>query len=488
MARFYAVFNRFFTVPDFQTQEFSRAFQRKVIGEDIFEGQKLQDGLIASRSALSNAFYPTLDAVNRDGTKGTLIPLDKLTTDLSTFVSGPVYTSSVDGIKIPVTNTYGIEDPINYSKRPTSSVFSTQTALVGPSNPSDTASVSYALYKSASDAVVTVLNSIQGGGPYSRLGNVPSRTIHSIWNDPGLNYFGWDDFTPGTGSLLTPSLSPQVGNLNYTFVTSSTVVTVNVNWESEYTSDKLGTAILNLKLQTPGGSTIVSTIDEVFAGAGYTWTISNPNVFNSMTSSLSNPFGQTVSLAESWVRFSDVTIPASVGGLKEPQTFSNIGTINRMVTLTQRVSASVGNNVTCYPVNIPIYAGWDANGIGPFPNDPNPVGGGNTQFFRVLFSSLNDGNGQPVPFAPYGVIPAYNGGNYWLIQTFTGTAAGNENICEYTEAGVLVGCSIGPGDSTCTNQPACPGDCALGTCETSGNNCICTGPSNASCEYVTNPT
>jgi hypothetical protein len=185
-------------------ETFSGSFDRMRIGVDSASGALLRNGLIASRSAVSSDIYAELDFANQNGAQGTYFPPD-LFTITAGALTGSVYTSSVDGIRTPISNDYGVvaSTNINYSRRPTASITSSQTTLVGPTNPLDSASVNYNVYLSASQAVQTVLNRVQNGAgtsysPYTRQGNRPSRTFNTIWHDPDLQYFAWDDLTPGT--------------------------------------------------------------------------------------------------------------------------------------------------------------------------------------------------------------------------------------------------------------------------------------------------
>lgn len=207
MARFYARFdsgsNDTKWIAEFDAVIGSGSFNRAYIGNNSASGALLRDGLLASRSLVTTDVYEDLDLVNRDGSKGIYFPPNSpiYSSNNSTFVSwSTAYTSSFDGIKIPTTNTYGNQSPINYSKRPTASVLSSDP-LVGPTDPADPVGVAYNTYYSASIAVKTVLDAVKRNGqtitPYSRTGFDPVRTLTSVWHDPDLQYFAWDDFTPG---------------------------------------------------------------------------------------------------------------------------------------------------------------------------------------------------------------------------------------------------------------------------------------------------
>lgn len=210
MARFYARFDSGsagWTTELDGTASIATGFDRRRIAANSSSAALLRDGLIASRSAVSADVYDDLDAVNEDGSKGTYFPPDLPTYPSSTLISwSTAYTSSVDGIKFPVTNSYGSATVINYSRRPTASIVSTQTTLTVPTNPVDPVQLNYNVYLSASTAVRAVLDQVQNGAgtvnsPYTRLGTPASssRTLASIWHDPDLQYFAWDDFTPGPG-------------------------------------------------------------------------------------------------------------------------------------------------------------------------------------------------------------------------------------------------------------------------------------------------
>jgi len=185
-------------------------------------GAKLRAGLIDSRSALSADAYADISAVNRDGAAGTYFPPNTspgpFSTNFSTYASwSNGYTpngTQLPGIKTPTTNVYGVADSVNYSLRPTGSVNYTDGNLTALS-PADDIGVSYTTYNNASTAVRAVIEKIETTGavaqtPYTRTGNDPSRTIHSVYHDPNLNYFAWDDFTPGTfQGKVSHSLGPN---------------------------------------------------------------------------------------------------------------------------------------------------------------------------------------------------------------------------------------------------------------------------------------
>lgn len=222
MARFYAKFDGGSVSALDNVNGAGGYFTQRRIAATSASGALLRDGLIASRSAVSADVYDDLDSVNRNGNNGTYFPPDTPTFPTATLVSwSTAYSSSVDGIKTPTTNTYGVADSLNYSKRVTGSVVSTQPTLVGPTTPRDPVQLNYDVYTSASSAVRTTILSIVTGSsevglgrgsvstPYGRLGQNESRTLYSIWHNPTLDYFAWDDFTPDISGILTQSIGPN---------------------------------------------------------------------------------------------------------------------------------------------------------------------------------------------------------------------------------------------------------------------------------------
>jgi hypothetical protein len=303
MARFYGKFDS--GSGGWVTEIENNFFARSRIGADSASGASLRNGLIASRSALSVDIYEDLDANNKDGSKGIYFPPDSgpFSTNSSTFVSwSTAYTSSVNGIRTPTTNSYGSPTVVNYSLRPTASILSTQTTLVGPSNPTDPVGASYTTYVNASAAVTAVLNAIQRGStvsptfttPFTRLGNFPSRTLHSIWHDPNLQYFAWDDFTPGTPQSVGAAAQQQ-GN----------AVTIDISWNpGEFPNDANGTVLITGTITRQGGGvTPVDLYVELPASpTTYTW--------NAGTFTTAGTYDLTLTLS-----FGDPIIPESRGGL-----------------------------------------------------------------------------------------------------------------------------------------------------------------------------
>lgn len=225
------------------------------VGANSASGALIRDGLIASRSALSADIYDDLDAVNKDPSRGTYFPPDLLTTPgAPTFVSwSTAYTSSVAGIKTPVANVYGAS-PIDYSLRPTASITSTRTpGFVTASVPNDPVQASYTTYINATTAVSAAIAAFQTAStgatitPYRASSSVLSRTLHSLWNDPTMSFFGWDDFTPGGPVQQNPT---NQGNGNCSGVSGNYTInpTLRVFYAKELENDFNPSGKLDLRI------------------------------------------------------------------------------------------------------------------------------------------------------------------------------------------------------------------------------------------------
>lgn len=214
MARWYARFDAGSEAALDNTSGTEGFFTQLRVGSGAGVGGQLRTGLLASRSLLSPDVYEDLDAQNKDGSKGIYFPRDNATVNIPTTVSWPTaYTSSVEGMKTPTSNTYGVADSINYSKRP-DEVYSYTSSYVTESSPLDPISVSYQTYASASAATRAVLLSIESLAgssttPFTRPGDDPFKTIRSVWTNPTVDYFAWDDFTPGQ-----PNMTMDIDGLN----------------------------------------------------------------------------------------------------------------------------------------------------------------------------------------------------------------------------------------------------------------------------------
>ena len=307
MARFYARFDSGSAGWNATFDGFTanNAFKRAYIAQGSASAALLRGGLIASRSAVSAAVKADIATTYHNGALGTYFPPDSgpFSTDSATFVSwSNVYTSSVDGIIVPA----------DYRTRPTASVLSTMTSLVGEVTPIDSMSISWGLYTSASQAVLTTLQSIVTGSgaggaatPYTRPGNYPARTLHGIWHDVDLQYFAWDDFTPGQ-----PVDVSVIADNNPT--TASSAANYTVYWETgsvSFPSDYADDALALVELFIEGGDTNIATeslaVANTGGSTGHTFNIAGGPYLGGPT-----PGAKTVSAS---VTFRDTTITASFG-------------------------------------------------------------------------------------------------------------------------------------------------------------------------------
>lgn len=231
MARFYARFdsgsansqNTWVTALD------NDYFNRRRIGANSGSGAALRNGLISSRSLLSTDALGDIADTYRNGAQGTIVPADLYTTNGSTYVSwsnagGGVYTS-------PSSTGWGVVTPASYRTRPTGSIISTNSLLTQRAYE---VGVAYTTYMNATSAVRAALDAVQNGAgtvnsPFTRPGYEPTRTFHGVWHDPELQYFSWDDFTPGTG--LTPGVS-FLGNSPVSVIVS--VVDAQVQFANDW--------------------------------------------------------------------------------------------------------------------------------------------------------------------------------------------------------------------------------------------------------------
>lgn len=255
MARWYARFDA-----GSETALDNEYFTQLRVGSGAGVGAQLRAGLVASRSLLSDDVYADLDAQNKDGSKGIYFPGDVATINAPTTANwATAYTSSVEGIKTPTTNTYGVADSINYSKRP-SSILSYTSSFVTASSPLDPISVSYSTYFSASAATNTVLNSIESlvgvpTTPYTRPGQDAYRTMLSVWTNPTVDYFAWDDFSPGQPNMTMDINGLNKGTTPPEIYPGGTPVNTNLAIQFsvtsfQYPNDGNGTIGLNLTVHT----------------------------------------------------------------------------------------------------------------------------------------------------------------------------------------------------------------------------------------------
>jgi hypothetical protein len=275
MARIYARFDHG-VESGLEARSTGNYYERRVIGSTT-SSATLRAGLISSRSALSTAMYGQMDDVNKDGGLGIIIPSDVITRGGGNLSFTNLYkTTTIPGVVWP-------SDP---RVRPTASIVSTDGNLTAVS-PTDSGTIQLGYYDSASNAVITVTSteikdqrfSYIYCGPYSRLGNNVSRTLHSIWHDHDLQYFAWDDFTPGTPQTLTGT----VNNLGSWDIYSNVILLeptenlpITASWTGLYASDLAGTSSLTASLWRNSGNIQAASVTSASyatptATATYNW-------------------------------------------------------------------------------------------------------------------------------------------------------------------------------------------------------------------------
>lgn len=270
MARFYAVFDPTYTNATLNSSKHERRFIGMNTGGTSplsASAAILRNGLILSRSVLHNTLYPQLDSDNRTATttRGVIIPYNVISFDSPSpndLTWTNVYTGSAPGLRFE-------SDP---SIRISASVLSTDTSIVGPAVPVDGGTISKFPYLSASAAVNDITknkiqsasNSLVNSGPYERLGNYPSRTLHSLYHDYDMTYFAWDDYTPGAPRTFTILNSASMANDYY--YTYPFYFTVQWSGQYEYLADALAYPIVSTSFASASGVVSDSYFGPLAAG------------------------------------------------------------------------------------------------------------------------------------------------------------------------------------------------------------------------------
>jgi hypothetical protein len=154
-------------------------------------------------------------------------------------------------------------------------------------------------------------------GPYVRKGTNESRTLHSIWHDADLNYFAWDDFSPGqpggfSSTVDNFAVSDAVtGNTGDVVFLESGVDELSVNyfWSGQYKSDSRGDInLIGGLIRKNGGGT----------STPYTFTATTTNTFTynekvPAGNLIDNTYEQFVVSSSLTVQFRDITINSHTG-------------------------------------------------------------------------------------------------------------------------------------------------------------------------------
>ena len=196
MARFYGTFDNSEN-SGLEEASGSNYYERKA----FTDGTTLQEALVNTRAALSSAVYDELNAVNRNGDLGIVVPSGAITIGGGSLSFGNVYTNT------------GAVWPSDPRVRPTTQITVANSVAVSPV---DGGSITASLYTDATTALGNALAGIAGGGPNGRLGLDAWRTLASIWHDHALTFLAWDDFTPGQVQGLSTAEVGGAGSLAVT--------------------------------------------------------------------------------------------------------------------------------------------------------------------------------------------------------------------------------------------------------------------------------
>ena len=208
MARFYARFDHA-TESALEVTDSSNSYDKRVIAASSASGATFRDALISTRSALSAQMISQLDYANSIGVNGPIIPSDVLHYSAPNLTFDNVYkTTTIPGVQWP-------SDP---RVRPTGSIVSTNGNLTA-SSPVDSGTILYTYYTDATTAVNNAIaaikktdNTTSDGPNVGRVSNYPTRTTYSVWHNHALDYFAWDDYTPGLAGYYFVGAVPTQKN------------------------------------------------------------------------------------------------------------------------------------------------------------------------------------------------------------------------------------------------------------------------------------
>ena len=352
MARYYARFDHGYLTASGQLGETSSGnyFERRVIGSATSSNAVL----VAARLALSDAMAAQLDGANRNPDQGPIIPQSNTARTVDNITRSGGNLSWVNVYK--TTTIPGVVPPVDFRTRPTGSIYTDDGNLTAAS-PADGGSISDTLYTNATDAVYNVITSIkktksgltpiappytEDGSPYTRLGTTPSRTLHSLWHDRNLDYFAWDDFTPGYPQALTNKFPTASGVPSSIFLEQGdTSISLVLEWVPEFLSDRAGNAELTwqtVRTSGPGAPEVIESDSPI---------VTNGDLYYSASLGGFDSYGYPAEgrtyTVNSSVKFRDATISTHV---------------------SDTLSVESTNIVTIYKVyRIDVISGADANAV-----------------------------------------------------------------------------------------------------------------------------
>lgn len=213
-------------------------------------GTARRNTLISTRQGLSDAFYAQIDAANRNGANGVVVPRDALVDNGVTISGSNLYTNA------------GAIWPENPRTRPSSEILIAGSTVVSPA---DAWSIDRTLYANAQAAVEAVIADL---GVRNRLGNNPYRTLASFWHDHDLTFVAWDDFTPGQ-----PTTNPTRPAPNRPV---NAPITITIPWSiTQFPADLEGNVRITALLSRNGGGSSTSLTNQIVSAQNlsFDWVI-----------------------------------------------------------------------------------------------------------------------------------------------------------------------------------------------------------------------
>jgi hypothetical protein len=181
-------------------------------------GPGLRTALLNARAALSTQFYAQIADANKNGTLGITVPTDGYT------VSG----GSIQGSNL-YTNTEAVFNS-DLRDRPQPPITVANSTAVSPADPWTIAESYYTDCNTAFQNAMSPVLGLQSqdpGGVYGRINSTTSPVysksllLQSLWHDQEMNYFAWDDYTPGRPTSIAVNVSTTLvivtGINNYEF-------------------------------------------------------------------------------------------------------------------------------------------------------------------------------------------------------------------------------------------------------------------------------
>jgi hypothetical protein len=242
MARWYATFNN---ATDSYLESSAYRAQRKA----MTSGATRKSNLLSLRAALSAGWAANVNAANRDGALGIVVPANGYTRSGGNFAGTNLYTKA------------DAQWPSDPKVRPTAQILIANSTPLGTADPY---TFSETLYTDAQTELESLLSDV---ALRSRLGPNPWRTLASLWHDHAFTYFAWDDFLPGIPQSVSgfssggPNVDPVI---------------VQYSWAAQYPHDVDGMAQISGDLYNVTTGSPAASFGPILVPAGdlgYNWNI-----------------------------------------------------------------------------------------------------------------------------------------------------------------------------------------------------------------------